>query len=97
VYVWYIENLPLKDVFVSGCRWYNSEDALCSYQGRGLDCSIVAEKVLPGSGCATTDATVDATCATVTNIRLCGSTWSCGWLGDIGGVRHVIDGLGGCQ
>ena len=96
-YVWYVENLALKDVFVSSCVGYHSEDALCSYQGGGLDCSIMAEKVLLGSGYVTSDEAVSATCATVDNIRPCGSTWFCGWLGDIGGVRHVIDGLGACQ
>ena len=97
IYVWYVENLALKDVFVSSCEGYHSEDALCSYQGGGLDCSIMAEKVLLGSGYVTSDEAVNATCAAVDNIRPCGSTWFCGWLGDIGGVRHVIDGLGGCQ
>lgn len=97
VYVWYVDNLPLKDVFVSQCASYLAENALCGYQGGGLDCSITADKILLGSGYDTTEDAVNATCSTVSITYPCGSTWSCGWLGDIGGQQHVIDGLGGCQ
>lgn len=97
IYVWYVDNLPLKDVFVSSCESYYNEDALCGYSGGGLDCSIPAIKVLLGSGYGTNDDAINATCSTVSITYPCGSTWSCGWLGDIGGQQHVIDSLGGCQ
>lgn len=97
IYVWYVNNLPLKDVFVTSCEAYVSEEALCGYQGGGLDCSITAEKILIGSGYETSDDAVRTTCSSVSDIGPCGSTWFCGWLGYIGGQRHVIDGLGGCQ
>ena len=96
-YVWYVENLPLKDVFVGTCEEFTAETPLCYYQGGGLDCSILADKVEHGSGYGSNEEAIDATCGTVSDIGPCGSTWSCGWLGWIGGERHVIDSLGGCQ
>lgn len=96
-FVWYVDNISLKDIFVGRCEAFISETPLCSLSGGGLDCSIYAHKHLLSRGYANKEEAIAATCATMSTIKPCGETWFCGWLGWIGSERHVIDSLHGCQ
>ena len=99
-YVWYADNIGLKPVMV-GTNTSFAADTLCSsYPGGGTSPTTLMDKIAIVEAYPTRDEAIAAACSQFDNIRAVPPTstfiWT-DWLADLGGERHDIDELGGCQ
>jgi len=99
-YVWYVDNISLNPVMVGTNTAFEEERLCSSYPGGGMSSTTLMDKVAIVEAYATRESAIEAACSQFTNIRAVppSSTfvWT-DWLADLGGERHDIDDLGGCQ
>lgn len=99
-YVWYANNMSLKPVMVGTNKDFERDTLCSSYPGGGMSPTLMVEKVAIVSDAATREKAIAEACKQFDNIRRVpgSSTFVFSdWLGDLGGERHDIDELGGCE
>jgi hypothetical protein len=99
-YVWYVDNIGLKPVMVGTNESFEADRLCSSYPGGGTSPTTLMDKVAIVEAYATRESATEAACSQFTNIRAVPASstfiWT-DWLADLGGERHDIDELGGCQ